>query len=73
MPFYDYECDDCGRRETRYRSIAERDDWGVCPSCGMWVQHPDAAVGPGYMRRVPSAPAFTVKGFNAANGYASKG
>lgn len=70
MPLYEYECEDCGHRVSRLRSIAERDDWEVCPSCGPWSNHPDAQTGPGFLKRLQSAPSFTVKGFNASNGYA---
>ena len=72
MPTYDYVCDDCGYRTSRIRLIAERDDFEVCPSCGPWANHPDNQVGPGYLIRVPSAPSFSIKGFNAANGYARR-
>jgi len=33
MPFYDYECPDCGSFET-LRSIARRDEPAHCPQCG---------------------------------------
>ena len=67
MPTYDYECSDCGRRVTRIRPITERDDLETCSHCG---QDWDSWSGPGQLVRVPSAPSFSIKGFNAANGYA---
>lgn len=33
MPFYDFECPDCGSFET-LRSIANRDAPALCPHCG---------------------------------------
>ena len=33
MPFYDYECDTCGKRFEQSRSVADRHEV-VCESCG---------------------------------------
>lgn len=68
MPLYEYECTDCGTRVVRIRSIAERDETETCESCNR-----SDAYGPGLLMRVPSAPAFTIDGYNAANGYAKTG
>lgn len=58
MPTFDYVCDTCGRHAERIVPNAETPV--PCPA--------DIIHGP--MRRLISAPAFSVKGFNARTGYA---
>lgn len=60
MPFYDYKCPTCDRTTEVFLKKARPDDALVlCKTC-------DSS-----MERQPSAPNFSVKGFNASNGYAS--
>lgn len=67
MPTYDFRCVKCGHvREQRYQSYAAMQiatDWG----CGEPSSTQKRCTG--FMERLPSAPAFTVTGFNAKNGY----
>lgn len=59
MPFYDYKCPACDRTAEVFLVRIRPDDPLLrCANC----DH--------VMERQPSAPAFAVKGFNAANGYA---
>jgi len=53
---YAYICPACGAAQTRIVTMNERDSQ-PCFFCE------------NIMVRQPSAPTFTVKGFNAANGY----
>ncbi len=66
MPIYDYECPTCGRHTTAFTRIEHRDFPTLCGQVTngvmCWTE----------LRRVPSAPSFSIKGFNAANGYARR-
>lgn len=55
MPFYDYECDQCGKTGTRYSSVADRDNQRHCEGCGRTLNRiqfptPERAVSPGYWK-----------------------
>ncbi len=65
MPTYTYECSLCRRRQTRVRSIDHRDDTAFCMAVGETYM----ALCRGQLQRVADAPAFTVRGYNAKNGY----
>ena len=56
MPMYDYQCP-CGHKFEENKMIDRRDEPVICHKCG------------GQAYRMPAAPAFKVKGFNAENGY----
>lgn len=61
MPFFDYECAECNYLQTDVwvqNHAVEVNRKRECPYCK------DAM-----MSRKPSAPAFSVTGFSAANGY----
>lgn len=58
MPTYTYECFTCKHRFEEQRNIVKRDEPGQCSRCG---SH--------HTRLVPSVSQFTVKGYNAKNGY----
>ena len=60
MPLFDYKCPWCDHIDRDVLEPAET-LWRWCKSC-----HEE------YMERMPSAPAFSIKGYSAANGY-SKG
>ena len=62
MPTYDYACPQCGKTASLLRPIDKRDQPILCQNHHTIV----------HMTRVPSAPAFSVQGFNAANGYAKR-
>lgn len=66
MPRWDFECPNCGRvEEHTYRTYEESEtDPPFCKnkSC-------DWSTRPTMMRRLPSSGSFSVKGFNASNGY----
>jgi hypothetical protein len=63
MPRHDYQCPVC----LRIAELSdEREAWCHC-ECGFFEGASPAACLK--MERLPSAPAFTVKGFNAKNGY----
>ena len=67
MPCYDYECPVCGNRLTLTVAHAVADEQMCCS-----LPPADAtywAICRGQLRRQPSAPNFSVKGFNARNGY----
>jgi len=34
VPFYDYECPECGEKFDLIRSVDERDEPVTCPRCG---------------------------------------
>lgn len=62
MPLYEFRCDACGETMTRLLSnwqAATAMEKEICPFCKE-----------GVLRKQPSAPAFTVGGWNAKNGYA---
>lgn len=60
MPTYEYQCPVCGKVREEVVPIQRRDDVGLfCRHDGMLT----------FMPRKTSAPSFTVKGFNARNGY----
>lgn len=61
MPLYDFKCESCGEAITALLSnwkAATEAEKEICPFCKQ-----------GVLRRQPSAPAFSVHGFNANNGY----
>ena len=60
MPTFDYRCQKCHKVHERFFTLAQGPTQQYCDACG------------GKMDRLPSAPAFTVTGFNAANGYSGK-
>ena len=69
MPRYDYECPVCGCRSIRNVSWEFADD----QVCGA-MPPADAtywALCRGTLIRQPAAPNFSVKGFNARNGYST--
>lgn len=66
MPTYEYECPHCHTRYERQRAIAARDKGGFCAH-GLSDRHMEAFE----LVRVQSSPSFTVKGFNARNGYST--
>lgn len=64
MPRYDFKCEDCGHVREDVWMSTYRESQGVdtldiapCEKCG------------GLLRKMPSAPNFTVTGYNAKNGY----
>lgn len=60
MPMFNYHCLSCG--VTCERLVTNlRIDEQKCHQCGH------------FLKRLVSAPAFSVKGFNAKNGYSSGG
>lgn len=59
MPRYSFACASCARVMVLNRPVADRDDPQVDCLCG------------GRLVRQVDAPAFAVKGFKAANGYAT--
>ncbi len=59
MPHYDFRCREC--RAVDEHVVPSGTDTLVCERCG------------GVSDRLPAAPAFAVKGFNAANHYGLKG
>jgi predicted nucleic acid-binding Zn ribbon protein len=63
MPVYVYKCQRCGKTEDRfYQSFKQ-----------MCLEPSVRCIDDGSrMERVPSAPAFKVTGFNAANNYGVK-
>lgn len=56
MPTHDYKCAHCPLAFEQ-RTPIDKADVVTCPTCGQFAE------------RQPGAPSFTVKGFNAANGY----
>jgi putative FmdB family regulatory protein len=58
MPMYVYLCPACKQEQTRLVQWIRADQQKECP-CGHT----------GYIDRVPTAPSFSVLGFNAKNGY----
>ena len=60
MPIFEYVCQRCGALVERLTDDAHKDGQYHYP-CGQ------------LMVRRPSSGSFSIKGFNAANGYASKG
>jgi len=67
MPRYDMQCDACGRVRTDVWVSNWRDANGVIDiapcECGFATMR---------WNKLPSAPNFSVKGYNAANGYGRK-
>lgn len=61
MPRFDYRCPKCERTEEMQEPTWEG---SPCLPCCKFC------CGPVTMEKLPSAPNFTVKGFNAKNGYA---
>ena len=62
MPTYEFACDACGMLWELILPLSRFDETysAPCPRCA------------GRGDRQPSAPAFTIKGYNARNGYARK-
>ncbi len=65
MPTYSYRCPECMYTCTQHRVMRDRDMQTRCMQCAFsdivsWCE------------RVPTSAAFTVKGFNAQNGYAKE-
>lgn len=63
MPRFDYKCEnpDCGRLEQNVHIPTSN------------VLHTRSCAACGFdMEKLPSAPNFAVKGYNAANGYSAK-
>lgn len=61
MPTYSYACNVCGHHFDRVVRVADRDEPAACPECRTVPA-----------TRLSSAPSFSIKGFNAANGYARR-
>ena len=62
MPRFDFKCPACSalRKDvwlSTYRAGQDHVDISPCDQCGTPLE------------KVPAAPSFTVKGFNAKNGY----
>jgi putative FmdB family regulatory protein len=57
MPRFDFTCRHCGATEERIVPT-RHEPTATCEACG------------GVMDKQPAAPNFTVRGFNAKNGYA---
>lgn len=62
MPSYSYRCRECMAEYTAPRTIGNRDAPFQCARCLFndienWCE------------RIPDAPAFTITGYNAKNGY----
>lgn len=55
---WDFKCIGCGRIEEHSMHHLDRPEWLWCPTCGdkMLIQP-------------PTGTSFSIKGFNAANGY----
>ena len=70
MPLYDFRCTQCGKvfRDVHVWNVAERDRVLRDAFCGEGFDRHIAHCH-GRLELLPSAPAFTVKGFAAANGY----
>ena len=62
MPQYVFKCPVCGEEETLTLAMAQRDE------CMIYCRHEDGGVH--RKQRVATTAAFTIGGFNAANGYA---
>ncbi len=62
MPVYQYRCPECMMVWTLPRTIALRDAPTQCARC---LFHDRTSC----CERIPDAPTFVVKGFNAKNGY----
>jgi putative FmdB family regulatory protein len=58
MPIYEFKCQDCGKVREELLPINAIDIQSICPNCG------------GISQRILSQSVFSVKGFNAKNGYA---
>lgn len=71
MPQWDYKCDTCGRVETRWfathQEMIDREQ-----STTPCKPNPTKKCA-GKLVRQASAPAFSVKGYSAENGYSNKG
>ena len=59
MPLFDFYCHKCGRK---VELLVRGEDNGGQPLCCGYL-----------MNKLPSAPSFTVGGYNAKNGYAKEG
>ena len=62
MPRFDFYCHRCSRKWTDTWVSSYRDAQDAprpCPDCGT------------HMEKLPAAPNFAIKGYNAANGYSS--
>jgi len=62
MPQYDYQCIVCEKKRENVMVSNYRDAQGHLELCECG----------GEMRKLPAAPNFQVKGFNAANHYGAK-
>lgn len=62
MPRYDFKCPNCGTIRADVTVSNWRDAGGHVELCDCGYE----------MAKVPSAPNFTVKGFNAKNHYGAK-
>jgi predicted nucleic acid-binding Zn ribbon protein len=60
MPTFDYQCPNCGHTQECSIPLDELGFRAIY--CGMCSVRPQ-------MDRLPAAPNFTIKGFNAKNGY----
>jgi len=57
MPVYEYECSKCKMVHESARPVEWRGFKSVCPNCG------------GDANQIMALAAFSIKGFNAKNGY----
>jgi putative FmdB family regulatory protein len=61
MPFYDFRCSNCDWTKEIFLVRPQPESVALdCPTCGR------------RMEKQLSAPAFTIAGFRAANGYSSE-
>lgn len=58
MPIWTFICLDCGKTSDQMFTSLDATKTATCPDCGSPL-----------VTRQPSAPNFTVKGYNATNGY----
>jgi putative FmdB family regulatory protein len=59
MPIWKFICQDCHATSDLMFTSLDATKTATCPECGSTK-----------VERQPAAPNFTVKGYNAANGYA---
>lgn len=62
MPRYSYRCPECMTVQEYTRTMQHRDAPVLCLVCAFGDID-------SHCERIPDAPAFTVTGFNAKNGY----
>lgn len=70
MPIHEYICSLCGRKEERW--FANHDEVLAKEQNPIPCKPNPTKACKGTLSRVPSAPAFSIGGFSAKNGYSGK-